>query len=135
MIGKTQFDAFISEHRWAVITTLRKDGSASSSLVAYAREGDTLVVSTPGDRLKARTLERDPRVALCVISNQEPFNYVTVEGRAEVERDAIEGPTRAVFANIADVGYELPQDLSGWLSSQGRVILRIHPERVHGVIS
>lgn len=134
MIGSAQFDTFVSDHRWAVITTLRKDGSASSSVVAYAREGDTLVVSTPGDRLKAQTLERDPRVVLCVISNSEPFNYVSVEGRAEVERDAIEEPTRAVFANIADVGYEVPEDLPGWLASQGRVILRIYPERVHGVI-
>lgn len=134
MLGNAEQDAFISAHRWAVITTLRQDGSASSSVVAYAREGDSLVVSTPGDRLKARTLERDPRVTLCIISNAEPFNYVTVEGKADVEREHLEGPTRAVFANIAGTGFELPEDLPGWLESQGRVILRIEAERIHSVI-
>lgn len=134
MLGNAEQDAFITAHRWAVITTLRQDGTASSSVVAYAREGDTLVISTPGDRLKAKTLEKDPRVTLCIISNAEPFNYLTVEGKVTIERQQLEGPTRAVFANIAGTGFELPEDLPGWLESQGRVILRIAADRIHSVI-
>jgi PPOX class probable F420-dependent enzyme len=134
MLGTPEQDAFISAHRWAVITTLRRDGSASSSMVAYARQDDTLVVSTPGSRLKVRTLARDPRVALCIISNAEPFSYVTVEGRAVIERDSLLEPTRAVFANIAGTGYREPENLAGWIIEQQRVILRVHPDRVHGVI-
>jgi PPOX class probable F420-dependent enzyme len=129
-----QFDQFITDHRWAVITTLRANGQPSSSFVAYARDGDTLVVSTPGGTLKRRTLEADPRVTICVTTNQEPFNFVTVEGRATIEHDNLVEETRKVFANIADTGWEEPADLEGWLHDQERVIIRIHPERVSGVI-
>lgn len=134
MLGSEQLDAFVSAHRWAVITTLRASGQASSSMVAYARQGDELVISTPAGRLKTRTLERDPRVTLCIISNAEPFNYVTVEGRATIDRDDLVEATRAVFANIAGTGYQEPEDLAKWIRDDGRVIIRIHAERVHGVI-
>ena len=127
-------DQFLSEHRWAVLTTLRKDGHPVSSVVAYARDGDTLIVSTPGATFKRRSLDRDPRATLCVISNSEPFNFVSVEGRVTVEtEDLVEG-TRKVFAAIADTGYSEPEDLERWLEQQQRVLLRLHPERVTGVI-
>jgi len=129
-----EFDMFISQHRWAVLTTLRAKGSASSSLVAYARQDDALLVSTPGSTFKRKTIEQDPRVTLCIISNQEPFNFVTVEGEAQIETESIIDGTRAVFANIESVGYELPENLPDWLESQQRVIIRITPGRVSGVI-
>ncbi len=135
MIGeKPDFDTFITEHRWAVLTTLRKSGHPSSSVVAYAREGDTLVVSTPGTTFKRASLDRDPRMTLCIISNAEPFNFVTVEGRVDVETAGIKEATRLVFANIADAGWREPDNLDEWLTTQQRVILRLHPQRVSGVI-
>lgn len=127
-------DQFLTDHRWAVLTTLRKDGQPVSSVVAYAREDDTLIVSTPGTTFKRRSLARDPRATLCVISNSEPFNFVSVEGRVEIQTDDLEAGTRRVFAAIADIGYETPEDLAGWLKAQQRVLLRLHPERVTGVI-
>ena len=126
-------DQFLTEHRWAVLTTLRKDGQPVSSVVAYAREGDTLVVSTPGTTFKRRSLDRDPRATLCVISNSEPFNFVAVEGRVEVQSDDLVQGTRAIFAAIADVGYSEPADLENWLEREQRVLIRLHPERVSGV--
>lgn len=127
-------DRFISEHRWAVLTTLTTTGEPLSSMVAYARDGDTLVVSTPGRTFKRRSLERDPRVSLCIISNAEPFNFVNVAGRASVETDDLETGTRLVFANIAPIGYSEPEDLAQWLQDQARVLIRIHPEKIHAVI-
>lgn len=103
-------------------------------MVAYARQGDELLVSTPGFTFKRKTIDQDPRVSLCVISNQEPFSFVNVEGEALVETaDLVEG-TRAVFANIESAGYELPENLPDWLENQQRVIIRIIPGRVSGVI-
>lgn len=127
-------DQFISDHRWAVLTTLRADGHPVSSVVAYARDGDTLVVSTPGTTFKRASLDRDPRATLCIITNAEPINFVSVEGRVDVETNDLVANTRLVFQNIADTGYNEPEDLQAWLDAQQRVIIRIHPERVYGVI-
>lgn len=129
-----QADRFISEHRWAVLTTLAANGEPLSSMVAYARDGDTLVVSTPGSTFKRRSIAQDPRVSLCVISNAEPFNFVNVSGRACIETDELERGTRLVFANIAPAGFSEPADLAQWLKDQDRVLIRIHPERIHAVI-
>ncbi len=135
MIGDVAaWDAFISAHRWAVLTTLRAGGQPNSSVVAYAREADELVISTPGGTFKRLSIEADGRVNLCVISNAEPFNFVAIEALAEVTRVGLEASTRAVFANIADTGWSVPQDLDGWLEAQQRVILRLTPQRVYGVI-
>ena len=132
MIGTNpEFDGFISDHRWAVLSTLRKDGHPVSSWVAYARDGDTLIVSTPGTTFKRRSLERDPRLTLCVSSDAAPFNFVSVEGTATIETERLMELTQMVFANI---DYEEPKDLQNWLDTQQRVIIRLHPTRVSGVI-
>lgn len=135
MIGEnSDWDRFLSEHRWAVLTTLRQSGAPVSSVVAYARRDDVLVVSTPGMTFKRASLQRNPSVSLCAFSNAEPFNFVSIEGRAEILTTNIEADTLSVFDNIAGTGYEPPADLAGWLASQQRVILEIQPERVYGVI-
>lgn len=132
MIGENAaFDRFISEHRWAVLTTLRRDGHPVSSWVAYARDGDTLIVSTPGTTFKRRSLARDPRMTLCVSSDGAPFNFVSVEGTATIETDRLAEMTRKVFSNI---NYDEPEDLQKWLDTQQRVIIRLHPTRISGVI-
>lgn len=128
------FDQFISEYRWAVLTTLRQSGSPVSSVVAYARDGDELVVSTPGLTFKRKTLEKDSRVNLCVITNEEPFNFVSIEGDVTIEKEDLVRNTRLVFKNIENTGFQEPEDFEGWLESQQRVILRIKPTRVYGVI-
>jgi len=127
-------EQFISDNRWAVLTSLRADGQPVSSVVAYARDGDSLVISTPGGTFKRRSLERDGRATLCILPNAEPFNFVSVEGHVSVEHEDLVAKTRLVFANITDTGYQEPEDLAGWLEAQQRVILRLQPERVYGVI-
>lgn len=135
MISDNQaFEDFIDEYRWAVLTTLRQSGSPVSSVVAYARDGDDLVVSTPGMTFKRKTLENDERVNLCIINNEEPFNFVAVEGVVTIQSDDLVRTTRLVFENIKDTGYQEPEDFENWLETQQRVILRIKPQRVYGVI-
>lgn len=134
MIGKEHHDAFVREHRWAVVTTLRADGSPSTSMVAYAVDGDELVMSVTEDRLKVRTIDRDARVTVCVISNAEPFNYVTVEGDASIQRGDVRAATDLVFDALRPTGYAVPDDIDAWIREQGRVIIRVRPRRVHGVI-
>ena len=128
------WDEFLRNHRWAVLTTLRAGGSPVSAVVAYALDGDELVVSTPATTFRHASIARDERVNLCALSNQEPINFVAVEGRCGIERTDLERATRLVFKAIAGTGYEEPTDLPGWLAEQQRVILRIKPTRVYGVI-
>ncbi len=135
MIGDNpDWDAFLRAHRWAVLTSLRASGAPVSSVVAYAVDGDALVVSTPGATFKRASIARDGRVTLCAFSNQEPFNFVSVSGQCRVETNDLIRRTRLVFRAIEGTGYSEPADLAGWLKAQQRVILNLDAERVYGVI-
>ena len=127
-------DRFIGEHRWATLTVLRKNGSPVSSIVAYAVDGDALVVSTPGSTFKRRAMEADARVNLCIMSNEEPFDFVSLEATGEVLTENIAEATKKVFKNIEAVGYTLPEPLDDWLVQQSRVILRLTIHRRHAVL-
>ena len=127
------YEKFIDDHRWAVITTLRKTGAPVSSVVAYARDSDKLVVSTPGSTFKRASLQKDPRVNLCIVSNSEPFNFVAIEGLAEISKKDLVRKTKLVFEKIPDM-YEEPNPLEKWLEEQDRVIIEISASRVSAVI-
>ena len=122
--------AFLDSHRWAVLTVLRDSGAPVSSMVAYVCDGDDVLVSTPGPSFKARCIERDARVNLCAVSNNEPFSFVAIEGAARIETQDLKAQTLKIFDAIADTNFQPPPDLDAWLHAQQRVILRITPERV-----
>ena len=134
MIGTPEQDEFISKNRWAVVTTLRGDGTASSSVIFYARESDEIIFSTTRDRLKGKTIARNPRVAVCVLDEGQPFGFVTVEGTATIQSEdivpghiAVNKAMRRVEEFVPPEGYE------DGLVQAGRIIVRVKAERVYGV--
>ena len=128
------WEAFIRRHRWAALTCLRRSGAPVSSLVAYATDGDELIVSTRAATFKHDSIARDDRVNLCILSSREPFDFVAVEGTCVIQCSDLVPATKLIFAAISDTPYQEPEDLEGWLESEGRVILRVRPLRTYGVI-
>ena len=137
MIGTAEQDAFITRNKWAVVTTLRGNGSPTNSVIFYARDGDALVFSTTADRVKTKTLRRDPRVALTALDEGHPFGFVTVEGSATIHPVATDDAAVTWHASIlkAMMGpdTEPPEGYRERLLKEGRVIVRVSAERVSGV--
>ena len=134
MIGTVDQDAFINKNRWAVVTTLRKDGSPTSSVIFYAREGDGLIFSTTGNRLKAKTLRHDSRIAVAVLDEGAPHGFVTVEGTAVVQdADVVPGHVLVNRAMRQDPNWTAPEGYAERLAADQRVIVRVKAERVSGV--
>lgn len=73
--------AFLDAPRFAVLATIREDGSPQLTVVWYAVRGDEVIVNTTVQRSKARNLDRDPRASLLV---GEMERYVRVDGPARV---------------------------------------------------
>jgi len=71
--------AFLDSPRFAVLATLREDGTPHLTVVWYERRGDEVIVNTTAPRSKARNIERNPRVSLLV---GEMARYVRLEGEA-----------------------------------------------------
>jgi PPOX class probable F420-dependent enzyme len=77
--------AFLREHPRVVLATFRADGRPQLSPVLVAVDDDgRVVVSTRETTMKTRNLRRDPRVALCAVSDAFFGDWVQVEGRAEI---------------------------------------------------
>ncbi|MCW2810519.1 MAG: putative F420-dependent enzyme [Friedmanniella sp.] len=76
---------FVRRRHSFVLTTLRADGRPQMSPVSGGVDPEgRLVISTYPGRAKTRNAERDPRVSVCVLSDDFGGAWVQVDGDAEV---------------------------------------------------
>lgn len=66
---------------FAHVATLMKDGSPQVSLVWIDIEGDRIIVNTAEHRAKPRNVRRDPRVAISIADQQNPYRAAFIRGR------------------------------------------------------
>ena len=77
--------SFLSSHPRAILATTRSDGRPQLSPVVVAVDDDgRVLVSTRETAIKAKNLARDPRAALCVLSDGFFGEWVQAEGNAEL---------------------------------------------------
>jgi PPOX class probable F420-dependent enzyme len=143
MLGSQELDAFISRSFAGIVSTVRANGTPASSMVSYARFGDRIHFSTTLDRLKGKCLTRDPRLALCVVNDQEPYSYATVEGRVLIHRDNPKELHERMFAFWAGLVERNPKSpwavfgrerLEKMWAEPGRAIFELEATRVSGVV-
>ena len=143
MLGNAEFDAYISRSFTGIVTTVRKDGSPASSMISYARLGDSLYFSTTLGRFKGKSLQGDPRLALCVVNDREPNAYVTVEGSVVIHRDnpkALHERMFTFWAGFVELHPKSPwvffgrETLESMWSQPGRAIFEIKATRVSGYL-
>ncbi len=122
--------AFLDTCPVGVLATRAPDGSPRQSLVYFVRQGDRLLISTLGDRLKARDVATTGRASLCVMGHAPPYPSATLAGPAEILTEGIGPPTAAIAQQITAAS-EPPEPMSdAELAEAGRVILAIEVERV-----
>jgi PPOX class probable F420-dependent enzyme len=66
---------------FAHLATVGADGSPQVTPVWVDFDGQHIRINTARGRVKARNLERNPRVALAVQDPDNPYRYVQVRGR------------------------------------------------------
>lgn len=77
--------SFLSSHPRAVLATTRSDGRPQLSPVVVAVDDEgRVLVSTRETAIKAKNLARDPRTALCGISDGFFGEWIQAEGNAEL---------------------------------------------------
>jgi PPOX class probable F420-dependent enzyme len=121
---------FVREHHHAVMQTYRRDGSPQMSPIACNVDADGLiVVSTRETAMKTTHLRRDPRVALCVLSDGFFGDWIQIEGTAEIV-SLPEAMERLVDYYRTTSG-EHPDwdDYRAAMVRDQRVVVRITPER------
>ena len=122
---------FVRQHRTCVLGYARQEHGPAMTVVYYVTDGDDLLVSTMAARSKAKAVDRDPRVSLCVLDENWPVTYLQVYGTAVVERD--EEQAADVLRQIVELmaGEPVPAErraqIADLAKQEQRVVLRVSP--------
>ncbi len=73
---------------FAHLSTLQADGAPKVEPVWVAREDDLVLVTSDANTRKGKNLARDPRVALSIVDQANPYEQLLIRGRVvEVRPD------------------------------------------------
>ncbi|WP_156688382.1 pyridoxamine 5'-phosphate oxidase family protein [Mycobacterium sp. Marseille-P9652] len=123
---------FVRTHRTCVFGYRRRhDGPAMSIVYYIPTDDDELLISTMAGRGKARVVERDGKVSICVLDERWPFAYLQVYADAIIERD----PELVVDVMMAVAGRmsgqplpeEARQQVEKMAAEENRVVVRCRP--------
>jgi PPOX class probable F420-dependent enzyme len=120
--------AFLQEKRFAVLATVSASGEPQQTVMWYDLDGDTILMNTSGERVKAHNLRRNPVASICV---EDEYHYVTIAGEIQLVEDretALRDIKRLALRYHEDeqVAEKMMQDFA----KQPRVTLRLTPKRV-----
>lgn len=128
-----------ADRRNGVLITLRKDGRAQSSDIAYAITDGVFSISLTVDRAKTANMRRDPRVVLHV-TEPTSWSYVAFDGTVELTpvTTAIDDATSdALVEYFRLVGGEHPDwdEYRQAMVDQKRMLARLAPTSVVGQVN
>lgn len=78
---------FLDNPYYAVVTTIRPDGTPHNTVVWVEQAGGEVSFNTATGRAKARHLEQNRAVALIVLDPNDAYRWLSLSGTAEVTRD------------------------------------------------
>ena len=108
------------------IATVMKDGSPQVSPVWANYENDHIMINTAEGRIKHKNILRDPRVAVSVVSKDNPLDMTTIRGRVEkiIPDYDYKHADRLTKQYMGRDHYPFKRD------DEKRVILKIKPDKV-----
>ncbi len=124
-LTEKQTQLFLDKN-FGALATIREDGTPHVTPVWVDYDGEHVVFNTATGRAKWRHMRRDPRVTIEVTSMEDPYEYVTVTGRAALEES--EEANRHI--DKLSEKYTGNPKFQSHKPHERRVIVRITPERV-----
>jgi PPOX class probable F420-dependent enzyme len=89
--------------RLAHLALTRADGRPHVTPVCFILDGDELAFALSPGSVKGESLAHDPRIAVCVSDEEQPYSFVTIEGQARTSAEPDE--IKHVAAGIAERYY------------------------------
>jgi len=111
---------------FAFIASLMNDGAPQITPVWIDYDGQFFLVNTAEGRTKQKNFERDPRVAISIVDQNNPYNMVSVRGKV------VDQTTNGADEHIDKMAKKyLGADKYPFRSpDEKRVILKIKPEKI-----
>src|SRR5207248_548255 len=113
--------------QFASLATIGGDGLPQLTEVWFLHEDGELKLSLNRSRLKTRNLIKRPQCSLLLLDLQNPYRYLEIRGRAELDPDDD-------YAFARKVGAKYDADLSAHdRPGETRVVVTIQPANVYAV--
>jgi PPOX class probable F420-dependent enzyme len=113
---------------FACLATLMSDGSphVTPTWIGFDEGSGSIIICTVEGRIKHKNVSIDPRVAICIIDENNPYNMGFIKGRVieTTKEGAVEHTDRLAKKYLGVDKYPFPTPI------EKRVILKIKPERV-----
>ena len=115
-----------SEKNLVYIATLMKDGAPQVSPVWANHEDGYILVNTAEGRIKYKNVLRDPRVAVSVVSKDNPLDMITIRGTVKelITDYEYKHADKLTQQYLGREQYPFKRD------DEKRVILKIKPDKV-----
>jgi PPOX class probable F420-dependent enzyme len=128
---------WLTQHHQAVLITLRADGSAQSSNVLTAFDGDVFRVSVTAGRAKTRNLARDPRAIVHVLGGNF-WEYASVVCSAHLGAVSRRAGDEAgedllrLFNDISKAPHPEPEEFFDVQVKEQRLLLSLSAQSISG---
>ena len=124
-LSDRQAELFLGKN-FGAVATIRPDGTPHVTPVWVDYDGEHVVFNTATGRAKWQHMLRDPRVTIEVYAQDNPYEYVTVTGTAEL----VEGDEADRHIDKLSEKYTGNPKFQSHRPGQRRVIVRVTPELV-----
>jgi PPOX class probable F420-dependent enzyme len=128
-LDKKDIQRLFQGRNLAFVSTLSGDGSPHVTPMWADMEGDLILINTFETSAKNKNITKDPRIAISVVENNNPYNMVSIKGRV-IERTA-EGADEHLkklakrYLGIGKYYYRKP--------NHRRIILKVKPDKAMGL--
>lgn len=126
---------FVRDHRTAIFAYGRKNDGPAMTALYYVMDGEDILITTMRARAKAKAVQRDPKVSLCVLDENWPPTYITVfcdaviDATVDDDLDAVASVALRIGAAMA--GRPLDEsargDAAALVVKEDRVVVRLTP--------
>jgi PPOX class probable F420-dependent enzyme len=118
------------DKNFVFLSSLMKDGSPHVTPtwvdIENGKNGNILINTAKG-RIKQKNISRDPRVALAIVDQNNPYNMVTIRGKV-IEQ--ISGDTAEEHIDKLAKKYLGKDKYPGRSPGEKRILLKIKPEKI-----
>ncbi len=115
------------DKNFVFLSSLMKDGSPHVTPTWTDIENGNILINTAIGRIKQKNISRDPRVALAISDQNNPYDMVTIRGKV-IEQ--ISGDAAEEHIDKLAKKYIGKDKYPGRSPGEKRVLLKIKPEKI-----
>ena len=115
------------DKNFVFLSSLMKDGSPQVTPTWTDIENGYIIINTAIGRIKQQNMSRDPRVALAIADQNNPYDMVTIRGKV-IEQ--ISGDVAEEHIDKLAKKYIGKDKYPGRSPGEKRVLLKIKPEKI-----